>query len=58
LFSTQKNIGVCEKLRQELVPKKVNLPDESPPDPDMGILRSKLCISTLNCSIMSSDVSF
>ena len=23
-----KNIGVCEKLRQELSPKKVNLPDE------------------------------
>ncbi len=23
-----KNIGVCEKLREELVPKKVNLPNE------------------------------
>ena len=23
-----KNIGVCEKLREELAPKKVNLPDE------------------------------
>jgi len=23
-----KNIGVCEKLREKLVPKKVNLPDE------------------------------
>ncbi|MCP4364364.1 MAG: hypothetical protein GY800_03580 [Planctomycetes bacterium] len=23
-----KNAGVCEKLRQELSPKKINLPDE------------------------------
>jgi len=23
-----KNIGVCEKLREELAPNKVNLPDE------------------------------
>ncbi len=26
--SVMKNIGVCEKLREELAPKKVNLPDE------------------------------
>ncbi len=27
-FLKMKNIGICEKLREELAPKKVNLPDE------------------------------
>jgi hypothetical protein len=27
-FLIMKNIGVCEKLREELAPKKINLPDE------------------------------
>ena len=26
--SVMKNIGICEKLRQELTPKKINRPDE------------------------------
>jgi activator of 2-hydroxyglutaryl-CoA dehydratase len=29
LFSgVMKNTGICEKLREEFMPKKVNLPDE------------------------------